>query len=241
MTKTFEPLTPKVILGIVAHPDDMEFGMSGTVARYIAEGAEAYYFILTNANKGTADRSIAPEQLRDIRRNEQRDACKVLGVKDVFFGDQEDGQLEVTQQLKADIVRVIRTVRPDVVFTIDPTFMYDADRGIVNHPDHRAAGQAVLDAVYPLARDHLTFPDLLDKEGLEPHKVQTVLMSHFGHENFFVDVSEYMDTKLAAVAAHASQFSDMEAIGTLIRQFGEQMGNKVGGKYAEGFVRVDIR
>ncbi len=233
------PLHPKVILGVVAHPDDLEFGMAGTVAKYIAEGATGYYFILTNANKGSHDRTMKPEALRDMRRAEQRAAGQILGLSDVFFGDYDDGCLEVSLTLKRDIARVIRTVRPDVVLTMDPTMIYNVERGFINHPDHRAAGQATLDAVYPLARDHLSFPELL-AEGLEPHEVSTVLLAHFGQENFYVDISAHMDTKLRALAAHASQLSDPEATSAMVRSWATRLGAKVGAPYAEGFVRIDI-
>lgn len=237
---SFTPLQPKVILGVVAHPDDLEFGMAGTVAKYIAEGATGYYFILTNANKGTADRGITPEQLRDKRREEQRAAGKILGLTDVFFGDYDDGCLEASLEVKRDICRVIRRVKPDVVLTMDPTFTYDAERGFINHPDHRAAGQAALDAVYPLARDHLSFPELLRDEGLEPHKVHTMLMVHFGRENFYVDITLHMETKLAALGAHTSQLPDRDAAFEMVRQWATRLGPKVGAAYAEGFVRIDI-
>ncbi len=238
-TTIFGPLQPKIILGVVAHPDDLEFSMAGTVAKYIAEGAKGYYYILTNANKGTSDRSITPDQLRDTRREEQRAAGKILGLNDVFFGDYDDGTLEVTQAVKRDICRVIRQVKPDVVLTLDPTVVYDVARGSINHPDHRAAGQAALDAVYPLARDHLAFPELL-QEGLEPHKVKTVLMANLEKQNFYVDISAHMDTKLSALAAHASQLPDPEGAFAMIKQWGSQQAAKVGATYAEGFVRLDL-
>lgn len=239
MATAFTPLQPKVVLGVVAHPDDLEFGMAGTVAKYIAEGAKGYYLILTNANKGSSDRSITPEQLRDTRREEQRAAGQILGLSDVFFCDYDDGCLECNHDVKRDIVRAIRTVKPDVVLTMDPTFAYDVERGFINHPDHRAAGQAALDAVYPLARDHLSFPELLD-EGLEPHKVSTVLMAHFGKENFYVDITPHLETKLKALGAHASQLPNPEASFDMVRQWATRLGAKVGAPYAEGFIRIDV-
>jgi LmbE family N-acetylglucosaminyl deacetylase len=241
MPKTaFTPLSPKVILGVAAHPDDLEFGVAGTVAAYVAQGAKAYYFILTDASKGTADRNLTGQKLTEIRRAEQREAAKILGVSDVFFGNYEDGALEVTQDLKRSIVRVIRQVKPDVVLTMDPTFVYSVERGFVNHTDHRVAGLATLDAVYPLARDHLTFPELLTDEGLEPHKVKTVLLTHFDQHNFYVDITATMETKLNALAAHASQIPDMAAAGDMLRGQAAQLGARIGAKYAEAFVRLDL-
>lgn len=238
--KAFPPLHPKVILGVVAHPDDLEFGMAGTVAKYVSEGAKGYYYILTNANKGSDDRSMTPDRLRDIRREEQREAGKILGLTDVFFGDYEDGGLEVTLALKRDIVRVIRQVKPDVVLTMDPTMIYSARRGMINHPDHRAAGQAALDAVYPLARDHMTFPELFEQEGLEPHKVKTVLMNNFDEANFYVDITAHIDTKIKALGAHVSQLGDPEAAFERVREWAALAGSKVGAAYAEGFIRLDV-
>jgi len=238
--KAFPPLHPKVILGVVAHPDDLEFGMAGTVAKFVAEGAKGYYYILTNANKGSSDRSMTPDRLRDTRRAEQREAGKVLGLADVFFGDYEDGGLEVTLGVKRDIVRVIRQVKPDVVLTMDPTMVYSAELGMINHPDHRAAGQATLDAVYPLARDHMTFPELLQDEGLEPHKVTTVLMNSFDEANFYVDITAHMDTKLQALAAHASQLPDPDGAFERLKEWAAAAGGKVGARYAEGFTRIDL-
>lgn len=239
MAKAFPPLQPKVVLGVAAHPDDLEFGMAGTVAKYVSQGALGYYLILTNANKGSADRSITPKALRDLRRKEQRHAGEIIGLTDVFFGEYDDGCLECNLDVKRDIVRVIRQVKPDVVLTMDPTFVYDVERGFINHPDHRAAGQATLDAVYPLARDHLSFPELL-AEGLEPHKVKTVMMAHFGYENFYVDISAHLDIKLAALGAHASQLPDPGASFEMVKSWASQQGAKVGAAYAEGFVRLDL-
>ena len=223
---------------MAAHPDDIEFSASGTVAKFISEGAEVYYYILTNANKGSADRSLSPDQVRDMRRGEQHEACRILGVKDVFFGEYEDGLLEVTPQLKCDIVRAIRQVKPHVVITMDPTEVYSVGIGIVNHTDHRAAGQATLDAVYPLARDYFSFRDLCDVEKLEPHKVKTVLMTNFGKQNYYIDISPQLETKLQALAAHKSQVGD--AAFEHVRRMAAEAGRHVGAEYAEGFMRLDI-
>jgi LmbE family N-acetylglucosaminyl deacetylase len=239
MPTIFSSLQPKVVLGIAAHPDDLEFAAAGSMAKYIAEGATGYYLVLTNANKGTSDRNMQPDQLRDIRRQEQQDAAKILGLADVFFCDYDDGALECSMDLKRDIARVIRRVKPNVVIAMDPTMVYDTNRGLINHPDHRAAGQATLDAVYPLARDHLSFPELL-QEGFEPHNTATVLLSHFGQENYFVDISPHMETKLQALRAHASQLPDPDGACELVKSWASANSSKVGAAYAEGFVRIDL-
>src|SRR6185369_4911730 len=142
--------------------------------------------------------------------------------------------------VKRDIARVIRRVKPDVVITMDPSVLYVAERGIVNHPDHRAAGQAALDAAYPLARDHLSFPELLE-EGLQPHKTPTLLLVNFEKPNYYVDIADTLQTKLDALCTHASQISDPEGASALVRSWAEAAGNTAGVRYAEGFVRIDIR
>jgi len=235
----FSELKPKVVLGVVAHPDDMEFTSAGTVAKFAAEGAQVYYYILTNANKGSEDRGMEPDRLRDMRRGEQRAAGNILGLADVFFGDYDDGTLECNQAVKRDITRVIRQVKPDVVITLDPSVLYVAGRGIINHPDHRAAGQAVLDAVYPLARDHMSFPELLS-EGLEPHKTASLLLVNFEKANFYVDITDVLQTKLDALCAHTSQVSDPDGARGMVRAMAEEAGRKAGVPCAEGFVRIDI-
>lgn len=234
-------LAPKIILGIAAHPDDLDFGAGGTMAKFTAEGAEVYYLVLTDGGSGSSDRAMTRERLRDMRRDEQRAAAKILGVKEVFFCDFPDGALENTRDVKREIARIIRKVKPDVVVTIDPTEVYSAQAGMINHPDHRAAGQAALDAVYPLARDHMSFPELL-AEGLEPHAVRTALLIRFAHEqtNFAVDISEQMDQKMNAMAAHSSQFSDYPKLDSWVRGHASDMGKLYEHMYAEAFVRIDI-
>jgi LmbE family N-acetylglucosaminyl deacetylase len=234
------PLTPKVVLGIVAHADDLDFGASGTIAKMANEGAEVYYLILTDGSKGSEDHTITPEKLIALRQEEQRAALQILGGKDVFFLDYPDGELEVTMQLKREIVKVIRNVKPDLVITMDPSMIYSTQHGYINHPDHRAAGQAALDAVFPLARDHMTFPELYD-EGFEPHKTLSVLLINFEQHNYYVNITDVFDTKIKALAAHASQMSDMVAVEQRVRQMATEAGNTAGYQLAEGFIRIDIR
>jgi LmbE family N-acetylglucosaminyl deacetylase len=231
-------LHPKVILGVAAHPDDLDFGMAGSIARWVREGATAYYLILTNGNKGTHDRTLSPNQLRDLRRDEQRAAAKILGVAEVFFCDYNDGELECSLEVKECIARRIRQVGPDVVLTMDPTMVYSSKRGFINHPDHRAAGQATLDAVYPLARDHLAFPALF-QEGLEPHEVSTVLLVNFDEGDFYVDISKDMKAKVKALKAHKTQVGP-QAI-KMVKSWAAQAGATAGCQFAEAFVRVDVR
>lgn len=236
-------LQPKIVLGVAAHPDDLDFGAAGTMAKFIAGGARVYYLLVTDGGKGTEDRTITSADLVAQRQTEERNALKAIGgnPNDVAFLGYPDGTLEVTQAVKRDIVRHIRTIKPDVVVTLDPSIIYMAERGFINHPDHRAAGQATLDAVFPLARDHLSFPELL-AEGFEPHKTPTVLLTAFGGPgNYLVDISTTIDQKIAALAAHPSQIPDIKSTAELLREFARKAAKGSGYEYAESFNRIDIR
>jgi len=233
-------LMPKKVLGVAAHPDDLDFVAAGSMARWAAEGADVCYLILTDGGQGSSDRRMSPSRLIGRRREEQRAAGKVLGLKEVLFLDFPDGGLENSLDVRRNVVRAIRRLRPDVVVTMDPTVLYAAGRGIINHPDHRAAGQAVLDAVYPFARDHLAFPELL-AEGFEPYEVKTVLLGNFERQNFAVDINDSLEKKLLALKAHESQIPDFRATKAMVTRWAEQTGQEFGYKYAEGFMRIDVR
>lgn len=240
MDKTnFKPLTPKVVLGVAAHPDDLDFGASATMAKFAMQGADVYYLLLTDGSKGTSDKNITSEELITIRQEEQKSALKAIGGKTVTFLNYPDSYLEITMELKKQIVSEIRRLKPDVVVTMDPTVVYSKNRGFINHSDHRAAGQATIDAVFPLARDHLTFPDLL-AQGLEPHKVSTLLLTNFDQQNFYVNVTDSIDKKWLALQAHASQIGDFKLAKSRFQAFAELAGSQAGYAYAEGFMRLDM-
>ena len=240
MKDIVQDFSANVALGVAAHPDDLDFSASGTIARLAGAGVDIYYLILTDGSKGSAERKVSREDLIATRQAEQRAAAQVLGVKEVFFLQNEDGLLECKPHIKREIARYIRQLKPEVVLAFDPTMIYDAKRGFINHPDHRACGQAVLDAVYPLARDHLSFPELL-QQGLEPHNVSTVLLSNFEKHNFSVDISETIDMKLSAIEAHASQLgNDPQSRLEENRLRAAEDGRPYGYGYAELFVRIDI-
>lgn len=244
------PLQPKVILAVGAHPDDIDIGCSGTVAKWIKEGGEAYYLVLTDGSKGSEDLKISNKKLIKIRRSEQQKAANILGVKKVFFLNFIDGELQNTPVLKKQIVKIIRQIKPTKVICWDPALYYDESRMFVNHPDHRVAGEATMDSVYPFARNARTFPELLD-EGLEPHVVEELLIMNFSKANYFVDISATIDKKLQALACHKSQFANLEKFFEMIRKMNERMfllrNKKAGQKakpkigYAEGFVRITLR
>lgn len=236
----FADLEPQVVLGVAAHPDDLDFMAAGTMARFAGQGASVYYLVLTDGSAGSDDRSMPRHELVKLRHEEQRAAGIELGVRDVFFGDSRDGMLENTMAVKEQVVRIIRQVKPDIVVSVDPSVLYMPESGMINHPDHRAAGQAALDAVFPLARDHLSFPHLL-QDGLEPHKTSTILLSNQRDPNFAIDVSNFLDQKFAAINRHVSQVPDPAAVTKRFTQRAAIIGKQFGYDYAEAFLRIDIR
>ena len=196
------------VLVVTPHPDDAEFGVAGTVAKWTQEGKQVVYVVCTNGNKGTSDPDVKPDELAKIRQNEQRAAAEILGVREVVFLENQDQGLEDTPEFRKQIVRMIRRYRPETVVTADPYRRY------IWHRDHRIAGQVTIDAVFPYARDHLAYPDLLE-EGLQPHKVREMLFWASENINFRSDVTATFDLKLAALRCHKSQvntmrFSDLE-------------------------------
>ena len=230
---------PKVVLGVAAHPDDLDFGASGSMSKWAASGADVYYLILTDGSKGSDDPNITPEELTKVRYREQISASKVIGAKDVFFMHYPDAMLEVTMELKRDIVRVIRKIKPDTVITMDPTMVYDLNRGFVNHSDHRAAGQATIDAVFPMSRDRLIFPELLT-EGLEPHKVQNLLLTNFSNSTIGVDISDFIDQKISALKEHTSQISNPDATLSMVRNWAKLNGERYNVDFAESFIHLKM-
>jgi LmbE family N-acetylglucosaminyl deacetylase len=235
MKKDFDP---KIILCIAAHPDDLEFGVSGSVAKWVKDGATVHYLICTDGSKGSDDRHMSATDLIETRRAEQRAAAEILGVKTVTFFDYEDGVTEASAALKRDIAREIRRIKPDTVVAQDPMFLYDEKLGFVNHNDHRNVGLAAMDAVYPLARDHMSFPELL-AEGFEPHKAANLLLMSFGEGGFAVDIDDTFETKMKALAAHESQV-DMSWARERMDVMSREMGKRFGLTRVEAFKRIKM-
>jgi LmbE family N-acetylglucosaminyl deacetylase len=206
----------KRVMVIMAHPDDPEFFCGGTIAAWTHQGCEVIYLILTNGDKGSDDPAMTPEQLALLRQEEQRAAAQILGVHTVIFLGEEDGELEPSLHLRQRVVREIRRYRPDAVICQDPAAFYAGNVYIV-HPDHHAAGVAALEAVFPAARNRMYHPELL-AEGLEPHAVHEIYLVGTNEPNRWVDISEFIDLKIQAIRAHASQLSDPEAVMERVRQ-----------------------
>jgi len=197
-----ENIAGKRVLMVQAHPDDCEFGCAGTIAKWASEGAEIHYCSITSGDKGSSDPNMTGPELAKIREREQRAAAEILGVKSVIFLGYSDATLVADLQLRRALTRVIRQVKPDVLLAMNPTMRF-SDR-YINHPDHIAAGEATLAAVFPSARDRMTFPELLD-EGLEPHKVPDVYIMMAQEPNTLIDISDHIETKITALKAHVSQ------------------------------------
>ena len=229
--------TPKTVLAVFAHPDDMDFSSSGTIAKWARKGSVVTYLVCTDGSKGSEDPAMTPRKLAALRKKEQLAAAKILGVQDVRFLGHRDGELIADLKLKEDIAKCIRQTRPDLVITLDPTFVYSTARGFVNHSDHRAAGQAAIDAVFPLARDRLNFPHH-EKQGLAPHKVKTLLLVALENPTHCEDISGTMKLKIKALKAHASQVSP--EFEKRISERARKFGKKAGCRHAEAFKRIDL-
>ena len=222
---------------VFAHADDAEWGCSGTVAKWCAEGWDVVYVVCTDGSKGSSDPEMTSKSLVKIREQEQRNAGNVLGLQDVVFLEYEDSMLEPSLELRRDITRQIRRYKPDVVICETPMRRLSYN-GYLGHPDHIAAGEAALSAVYPSARDRLTFPELLD-EGLEPHEVREVWVMDHHEPDQFVDVTSYMDVAIKALKQHETQVNS-EDVGTHMKQWRGRTGEKVGFQYAEAFLLVQL-
>jgi LmbE family N-acetylglucosaminyl deacetylase len=228
---------PQKILVILAHPDDPEFFCGATIARWTAAGHSVSYCLLTCGDKGTKDREITPEMLCSRRQSEQIAAAAVLGVRHVRFLNYPDGYLTADLHLRRDITRVIRQEQPDILVTCDPTNLYVRET-LLNHPDHRAAGQAVLDAVFPAARDHLNFVELWRDENLEPHIVREVWVSSPKEPTVSLDVTEYWETKIRALYEHKSQIPDPQALAERLRARHTSDSTLENPRYEEYFRRL---
>lgn len=199
----------KDILVILAHPDDPEFFLGGTIARWIKAGHRVRYVLLTKGDKGAKDPVLSAEEIMRVRMSEQSEAAFFLGVVSIDFLDYEDGYLIPDLDMRQAVVRFIRQYKPQILVTCDPGNLFPSQQ-YINHPDHRNAGQVVIDAVFPAAGNRFFFPELL-AEGYEPHEVEEVWMSLTKEPDIKLDVTEHWETKLNALKLHASQIGDPRA------------------------------
>ena len=219
---------PESAMVVVAHPDDAEFTVAGTVAIWTEAGCHVTYVVCTDGNSGSHEPGMTRERLAEIRRAEQRAACATLGVGEVVFLGYDDGLLQPTLDLRRDLVRAIRQHKPDVLITWDPTTVLISDE-YINHPDHRAAAQAALDAAAPASAMPLLWP-----ETGAPHRVRQVYVFGTDPPNTWVDVTETMERKIAALKQHASQMGDWDPT-DMVKEWGAESGQEKGLTYAENY------
>ncbi|MDE2801877.1 MAG: PIG-L family deacetylase [Chloroflexota bacterium] len=225
---------PSRALVVTPHPDDAEGGCGGTIARWIQEGTRVAYVVCTDGRNGTGDVEMQPDRLASIREEEQNQAARVLGVHDVVFLRHPDGELEDDRIFRGELVHAIRRFTPDVVLTTEP-HRFSSHQ----HRDHRMAGQVTLDACFPFARDPHHFGEHI-REGLQPHKVGTVLFWGSTEPQVFVDITETIDLKVQSLIQHESQVGG-RSTGHWIRQRAQEVGRMAGALYAEGFRRIEFR
>lgn len=223
------------VMVVTPHPDDAEFGVAGTVARWTGEGKDVIYVVCTNGDKGTSDTNMKPDELARIREQEQLAAAKLLGVREVIFLRYPDQTLEDTPEFRKKIVRLIRMYRPETIVTAAPY------RGYIWHRDHRITSRVTLDAVFPYARDFLAYPDLLE-QGLQPHKVKEVLLWGSEDPNYRSNITDTFDIKIAALRCHKSQISDNPSTGLKerMRERHKTLAQEEDYELAEAFHRIEL-
>jgi len=226
---------PAQAMVVTPHPDDAEYGVAGTVARWISDGREVVYVVCTNGDKGSSDANIKPEELVKIREEEQMAAARSLGVREVIFLRYPDQGLEDTPEFRKELVRLIRLYKPETMVTANPYRRY------VWHRDHRITGQVTLDAIFPYARDHLSYPDLM-KEGLHPHMVREILLWASEDANYRSDITKTFHLKLAALRCHQSQVGHipLQELEERLKQRHRVMAEGEDFLLAEAFHRVEI-
>ncbi len=223
------------VLVIVAHPDDIESWCAGTVCRFTDAGKYVAYVLCTSGDKGTSDPTLTPQQVAAIREAEQKEAARILGVESVTFLHWPDSEIEPTLALRRELVRQTRKHRPDLVITHDPVPPYRL------HPDHRAVGRATLDALFPCARDPLTFAEQIRDEGLQAHIVPEVWLFATEVPDIWVNIVETLLRKIAARLAHVSQHTDPQELERNWKKRAHDTGAMVGLSAAEAFKRVDLQ
>jgi LmbE family N-acetylglucosaminyl deacetylase len=228
--------TPKVVLAVYAHPDDADVACGGTLARWAKAGAAVHLVVCTDGGKGTPDPAVDPAELAARRAAEVEESAALVGLADTTSLGYPDGELDESGQLRRELVELVRRLRPDVVCGHDPSALFFGQE-YFNHRDHRVAGLALLDAVSPAAALPLYFP-----ETGPPHQVSTVLLSGTLEPDVWVDVSETIDCKAAAVECHRTQFAESGGwAAEAVRRRAEEEGRRAGAPFAEGFRRLTLR
>ena len=228
------------VLVVTAHPDDVDFGLAGSVALWTSKGVVVSYCIVTDGDAGGSDRSITRPEMARIRREEQRAAAAEVGVDDVVFLGYPDGRLTATIELRRDVSRQVRRLQPDRVVTQSPERFWD--RLGASHPDHLAAGEATVCAVYPDARNPFAHPELLE-EGLEPYSVPELWLMSMPESSHVVEITDTFDRKIAALGRHASQIADIGEIEEWVRGWHVENARRAGlgeGRLAEAFRIVHL-
>lgn len=223
---------PKRAMVIVAHPDDIEFGCAGTVARWVQEGAEVCYVLVTSGDVGIAKPDITRAEAAAVREAEQQAAAAVVGVKEVVFLREPDGTVVNTLDLRKRLVREIRRFRPEAIICSDPT-VYFVDNSYINHPDHRAVAGAALDAIFPAAGQPHVFEELAD-EGLTAHKVRKVYVEGWGGGDTWINISGVIHLKIEALRKHVSQIGEWDPE-PMLRQWSQDAGKGKEMEYAESY------
>jgi len=218
---------------VIPHPDDAESRMAGTVARWAREGKDIIYVVCTNGDKGTSDPNMKSDELARIREQEQLAAAKLLGVREVIFLHHPDQSLEDTPEFRKEIVRLIMMYKPDTVVTVDPYRRY------LSHRDHRITAQVTLEAVYPYAGNAYSYPDLLE-QGLQPHRVKEVLFCGTEDPNYYIDITDTIDIKIAALRCHRSQVGDRPEVDEWMNQWAKMSAEGQDYELAEAFHREEI-
>ncbi len=231
---------PGRLLVITAHPDDADFGVAATIAKWIRAGTVAQLVCCTSGDAGADDARIDPVELARRREVEQRAAARVIGYEDVHFLHRPDGALENDLALREQLVRLIRTFRPDAAMAMDPTVVI-RDDGFIQHVDHRQAALAAVDAVYPAARNAMAFPWLVIDEGLEPVNVDEVYLFFTDRPNIWVDTTDTLEVKLAALREHVSQLRRPAELEEMLRKRAREAGTAIGSQAAEPLRHISLR
>lgn len=231
---------PERALVITAHPDDADFGVAGTLSAWIRAGTVARLVCCTSGDAGADDANTDPLALARLREDEQRAAAGIVGYEGVDYLHRPDGALQNDLALREQLVRIIRTFKPEAVVAMDPTVIIH-EGGYIQHVDHRQAAMAAADAVYPAARNAMAFPSLVRDEGLESHSVDTMYLFFTDQPNAWVDISDTIDSKIAALHEHVSQLRKPDELEGMLRRWSSEAGTEIGTQAAEPFRVIRIR